>query len=781
MYKSMIKKSLVFVIIGLFIGGGITSINFFKNVKANGGGEHAADAGGPYSGHVGEVITLDASGSSDIYGPILGYRWDWTGDGTWDTGWMESPFCTHVYDDVFTGFVGLQIQLTYNNLDSDTASVSIVEDENQPPVADFTYSPEEPIVNEEITFDASSSYDPDGDILNWHWDLGDGNFSEGEIAYHSYTTAGEYIVSLTVTDNDGSTNIYELDVKVDPQPTKKALLIECWDYPGTENDLPSIAGLLNLNNMENLLIDYQFDNENITILINPTTNTIKAAINTFKSNQADVNILYFDGHGFKDTHTNNEAYVASDGYYYYDYELETDLSDFHNITIIFDSCFSGGMCASTDESPDSIGTGGIDGDSKVVLMACGSEDYSSIIDTESIFTTALYKAFYSGIDNRGPVEDAYYKAWIDVVKQYHNGYQYPRIYDAWHSESNNGAKFYLSSNPPKSYKLINPKCPVHLHCYDTQNNHVGVNDDGTLDLNISNVGYSGPWYEDEFLVISASNTMNSYKIVLDAYDDGFFTLECHDYNQETAETSTILYQNIPISSTTTASILINDDIFGDLLIDDDGDDIIDRTVSPTIYPERIFTPNALFYYTPESPEKNQEICFNASSSYDEDGDIIDYTWDFGDGTNAPGIIITHSYSLPGKYPVTLTITDNDGLTNIVQKLVKVILPSSIDIDPNTLNRNSSGKWVTSYIELPEGFNVSNISISSIKLNGVIPAQAQPINISDYDNDTIPDLMVKFSKSAVAQILPYGNNVEIKVSGPLVDGTEFEGVDYIKVI
>jgi len=39
--------------------------------------------------------------------------------------------------------------------------------ENKPPIASFTYTPENPLVNETITFDASSSYDPDGTIISY--------------------------------------------------------------------------------------------------------------------------------------------------------------------------------------------------------------------------------------------------------------------------------------------------------------------------------------------------------------------------------------------------------------------------------------------------------------------------------------------------------------------------------------------------------------------------------------------------------------------------------------
>lgn len=52
--------------------------------------------------------------------------------------------------------------------------------------------------------------------------------------------------------------------------------------------------------------------------------------------------------------------------------------------------------------------------------------------------------------------------------------------------------------------------------------------------------------------------------------------------------------------------------------------------------------------------------FDASGSLDSDGTIVDYAWDFGDGTLGSGESTTHSYSQPGTYTVTLTVTDDDG-------------------------------------------------------------------------------------------------------------------------
>jgi len=61
---------------------------------------------------------------------------------------------------------------------------------------------------------------------------------------------------------------------------------------------------------------------------------------------------------------------------------------------------------------------------------------------------------------------------------------------------------------------------------------------------------------------------------------------------------------------------------------------------------------------------NQSILFDASDSYDPDGTINGYLWDFGDETNNSDMISPHVYTTKGAYTVTLIIVDNDGLTDI---------------------------------------------------------------------------------------------------------------------
>ena len=73
------------------------------------------------------------------------------------------------------------------------------------PVASFTASPTTAQTAIPIIFNATSSYDPDGTIVSYSWNFGDGIIGSGETPSHSYNIAGVYTVTLTVTDNSGST------------------------------------------------------------------------------------------------------------------------------------------------------------------------------------------------------------------------------------------------------------------------------------------------------------------------------------------------------------------------------------------------------------------------------------------------------------------------------------------------------------------------------------------------------------------------------------------------
>lgn len=101
-------------------------------------------------------------------------------------------------------------------------------------------------------------------------------------------------------------------------------------------------------------------------------------------------------------------------------------------------------------------------------------------------------------------------------------------------------------------------------------------------------------------------------------------------------------------------------------------------------------PHASFSYSPKSKMEDKYIVgasewitFDASDSTD-DGEIVSYDWNFGDGHTDTGKVVKHRYLWPGTYNVVLTVTDNDGgKTSYVQQVT--ILggpPCNADLDEN---------------------------------------------------------------------------------------------------
>lgn len=95
----------------------------------------------------------------------------------------------------------------------------------------------------------------------------------------------------------------------------------------------------------------------------------------------------------------------------------------------------------------------------------------------------------------------------------------------------------------------------------------------------------------------------------------------------------------------------------------------DRGLSASTTPFAIIVgpgtaPTASFTFSPSAPARNQAVFFNGTASRAAPGhSIVSYTWQFGDGGAAGGITASHVYALVGSYNVTLTVRDDQGLTD----------------------------------------------------------------------------------------------------------------------
>jgi PKD repeat protein len=170
----------------------------------------------PNSVAKGNPVVFDASGSSDPDDPppagALTYQWDF-GDGSpVETG----VSVTHVYAN--EGTYSATLTVTDDNNATNTATV-VVTVSNNPPTAAITSAVPNPVDEGNlITFDSSGSSDPNGDVLTYQWDFGDGSspvVTTNTTTSHTYANGpATYNVTLTVTDGDGGTDAVTISVGV---------------------------------------------------------------------------------------------------------------------------------------------------------------------------------------------------------------------------------------------------------------------------------------------------------------------------------------------------------------------------------------------------------------------------------------------------------------------------------------------------------------------------------------------------------------------------------------
>jgi len=161
----------------------------------------------------GEPILFNGTASLDPGGQIVGFAWDFDGDGVTDS---TAPLAEHTFAAAGTYIVSLTVTDADENQDRTTAAITVdvapVGDEIvlsfQPPVADFAYMPATPASGDPVLFNGTFSADFDGEIASFAWDFdGDGTIdSTAAIAEHVFPAPGRYAVSLTVTDDGGNTD-----------------------------------------------------------------------------------------------------------------------------------------------------------------------------------------------------------------------------------------------------------------------------------------------------------------------------------------------------------------------------------------------------------------------------------------------------------------------------------------------------------------------------------------------------------------------------------------------
>ncbi|HEC81978.1 MAG TPA: PKD domain-containing protein, partial [Thermoplasmatales archaeon] len=527
-----------------------------------------------------------------------------------------------------------------------TREVNLVAEEashNLPPVANFTYQPENPATWETIYFN-STSYDLDGSIVNHTWSFGDGETAYGKNVTHNYKDDGVYTINLTVKDNNNATSFIEKTVTIRNQPP-----IAKFTY---EPEKP---------------VTYS------TIYFNSTSTDLDGRIVNWTWSMGDGTILY----GEKVTHQ-----YMDDGVYMVNLTVRDDdnatSSTTKNLLIknqppntdfnyepIFPSTYTMIYFNSTSYDKDgnivnytwSFGDGETAYGENVTHLYTDDGTYNvnlTIIDDDGAHSSIEKTVF---VNNQPPVANFTFQPNAPVANDtiYFNstsydidGYVVNWTWDFGDGETAYGEIVAHSYEDNKPYN-------VTLTVTDDDNATVSIQK--TIDVGnqppIANFTFE-PTTPSTYTIVYFSST---------SYDsDGEIVIWRWEFDDGYSAYGKKIKHSFTEEGVYNVKLVIKDD--------DGAYSSIEKRLIIANRP-----PVAGFTYTPLKPTTRDNILFN-STSYDLDGSLQSWVWSFGDGSTAHGEKVVHRYQNAGVYTVTLTVTDNKGLKDSFSILIQVGSPSS---------------------------------------------------------------------------------------------------------
>ena len=505
---------------------------------------------------------------------------------------------------------------------------------NQLPIANFTYSPENPSSNRQINFNASSSYDPDGTIVSYAWVFGDSSSASGIETTHSYYEASTYAVTLIVTDNDGAISAKVVGIPVCLYPSE--------EISAPSSGPPSLE-FVNLNEEKQVEL-YE--------VINLVLNVEQAKAEREEINEDTLfdymNIMLKQLDPKQKDEDLQETDIIRDN----------ALSEAEELTVSFLGQIAGaGITFLSGIPAPFLGEGskllGFELGESLVLGDLGSATviYPEIGRMEIIYRPSqnkiLINAYLEGSVNKNifliiPVE-------FIPLKTTWGTYICSPMWCGITCPPEAAVKEPIPKLEDVQIEIVDIQSPGELRVYDSYDRVTGLVN-GVVKVEIPDA-----WYIDGTVVLFSPSDSYWYEVL--GTDEGTYGLIA--LSTENREVNTLTLTGVLLSVATVHRYTID---WGALSqgeegvtkeVDSDGDGTSEQI---TI----IQPPVPLFTCSSENPVAAEEVTFDASESYDADGAIVSYEWNFGDGTTSSGRVVTHAYSTVGDYTVSLTVTDDDG-------------------------------------------------------------------------------------------------------------------------
>lgn len=511
----------------------------------------------------------------------------------------------------------------------------------------------------QFTFDATDSFDPDNETLSFFWDFGDGQTSRDSIVTHTYNKSGNYTITLTVTDNSGmecNTAVASRLVEVNLPPH---VSFEAEEMVCTEQEIIFDASASYDDSKNRLNYDWDFGDGTTA------RNKPRVAKSYSKGGKYTASLTIDDNCGTvcssrteeKIIHV-NEPPVAEAG----EDTILKCISEDTDIVVNFDAS------QSFDVNNDKLNFEWDFGDGSIGQGVKISHSYSEIgnYDVKLIVKDNTNMGCGTSVDfitvklNRSPQADA----GEDVLacpgeslffdgtnSQTHKKGTLSSKWFFGDGKSANGLKVTHKYSKPGKYQAnleiknsLNRMCPASR---DTRN--VIINSTPTVSLSsVESVCLGNEIYFDASSAVDPDGDSLEYYW---SFGDGNIlkgdAKTSHKYSQGGNYKVTIIVDDGNNTACSTATALAN---------------------------VKVNTPPVADAGADLSCCVGCDTMFNASASSDPDGDRIAYTWNFGDGTKASGVMVNHKYTKSGEYNVLLTVDDNSGTpcskstTSIVAKV-----------------------------------------------------------------------------------------------------------------
>ena len=519
-----------------------------------------------------QTCSVDATSSVDPDGSIVSYAWDF-GDGTQATG----PTATHAYSvaDVYT----IVLQVTDNDGGVGTATQTVtVLPPNAPPVASFSFS----CSSTTCQFNGTGSSDSDGSVSLWAWDFGDGGNATGATTSHTYAATTPHVVTLQVTDDRGSTTTWSRSVSF----TSSCAALACSFSAPTASSYGWTFG-------------------------DGGTSTSAAPSHTYSvAGTYPVTLSVTDAHGTVGTSTLSATAVPANG----------------------TTLFASDTFTRTQSGWGTADTGGAWTLSTAAPFSTNGSAGRMVISSASSSATALLNSV-SNIASDVSVKVSADKAATGNFGQY-VGVLARRV--AQNKDYRGRIRFKGTQVFAAAEMLNGTATEVVI---------------GTEDLVPSLTYTPGATYGIRVNVSGTSPTTIKVKVWnLANAEPAAWTLTRTDSSALLQAAGGVGVMGFVSAASTSVPVTFT---FDDFLV---------RPANQP--PVGAFTSSCT----------DLACGFDASTSTDSDGTIVSYTWNFGDGTTGTGVTPTHTYAAGGTYNVTLTTTDDGGASTYTTHPVTVNAP-----------------------------------------------------------------------------------------------------------